>query len=282
MRKVGGHVSIAGGLINAVENTKKIGGNCMQIFAGSPRLWARKLWDKKDADNFISVVTSSDFEPVFIHALYLINLATDNSELLQKSIDSLVIDIKNGAQINSAGVIVHIGSHQGRGFDTAKEQIVKSINKILEETKDCDLLLENDAGQNGKIGSIEEIAYLISEINNPRLKVCFDTAHLFEGGLDLRDKKVVNQFIEEIKSQKVLDKLKCIHLNDSATDLDSHRDNHADLGNGKIGLDGLRNFVNHAELIHLPLLLETPGPDKMGPDKENINLAKEISTNTSH
>ncbi len=276
MRKVGGHVSIAGGIANAIKNTQGIGGNCMQIFAGSPRLWARSLWNKNDADNFISQAKETDLNPVFIHALYLVNLATDNPELLEKSEKSLVTDIKNGAQINSEGVIVHIGSHQGRGFDTAKAQIVSSLKKILNETENCDFLLENDAGQNGKIGSVEEIAYLIKEVNNPRLKICFDTAHLFEGGLDMRKKEVVEEFISELKSQNILDKIKCIHLNDSATDLDSHRDNHADLGKGKIGIEGLSNFVNHKNLKDLPLILETPGPDKMGPNIENITIAKSL------
>jgi deoxyribonuclease-4 len=273
MRKVGGHVSIAGGIANAIKNTQVIGGNCMQIFAGSPRLWARILWLQKDTENFVTLVKESGLNPVFIHALYLVNLATDNPELLEKSENSLIVDIKNGAQINSEGVIVHIGSHQGRGFDSAKNQIVSSLKKILNATNNCDFLLENDAGQNGKIGSVDEIAYLIKEVNSPRLKICFDTAHLFEGGLDMRKKEVVEQFILELKSQNILEKIKCVHLNDSATDLDSHRDNHADLGKGKIGIDGLRNFVNHPALIHLPLILETPGPDKMGPNKENIAIA---------
>lgn len=276
MRKVGGHVSIAGGISNAVANTLNIGGNCLQVFAGSPRLWARQLWKKEDVSNFLSLVSQKNLNPVFIHALYLINLGSDKPDLLQKSIDSLIIDLKNGDQINSSGVIVHIGSHQGRGFDSVKEQIVTSIKQILAHTEKTPLLLETDAGQNGKIGSIEEISYLIKEVNNPRLGICFDTAHLFEGGLDLREKAKVAYFVQELKGLNILDKVLCIHLNDSATDLDSHRDNHADLSKGKIGLEGLANFVNHPDLIKLPLILETPGEDKMGPDLKNITIAKSL------
>ena len=276
MRKVGGHVSIAGGISNAVANTLNIGGNCLQVFAGSPRLWARQLWKKEDVSNFLSLVSQKNLNPVFIHALYLINLGSDKPDLLQKSIDSLIIDLKNGDQINSSGVVVHIGSHQGRGFDSVKEQIVTSIKQILAHTEKTPLLLETDAGQNGKIGSIEEISYLIKEVNNPRLGICFDTAHLFEGGLDLREKAKVAYFVQELKGLNILDKVLCIHLNDSATDLDSHRDNHADLGKGKIGLEGLANFVNHSDLIKLPLILETPGPDKSGPNAENILIAKSL------
>lgn len=274
MRKVGGHVSIAGGIKNAVQNTQNIGGSCMQIFAGSPRLWARALWSASDAENFVELCHVKNLNPVFIHALYLVNLATDNPELLEKSIASLVTDLQNGAQIKSSGVIVHIGSHQGRGFNSVKNQIVKSLQKILSLTKDCDFLLENDAGQNGKIGSIEEISCLLKDVNSDRLGICLDTAHLFEGGLDLRDLSAVENFVLELKKIDLLDKVRCIHLNDSATEFNSHRDNHADLGKGKIGIEGLKKFVNHPALIHLPLILETPGPEKQGPNKENIEIAK--------
>lgn len=273
MRKVGGHVSIAGGIKNAVQNTQNIGGNCMQVFAGSPRLWTRQLWKKSDTELFLSQISKENLNPVFIHALYLVNLGTDNPELLAKSIAALTLDVQNGDLINSSGVVVHIGSHQGRGFDSIKNQIVSSLQQILNATEKTPLLLETDAGQNGKIGSIEEISFLIKEVNNDRLGICFDTAHLFEGGLDLRDISLVQKFITELKNLDLLSKVKCIHLNDSATEFDSHRDNHADLGIGKIGIEGLKNFVNQPELIHLPLILETPGPEKQGPNKENIEIA---------
>jgi len=276
MRSVGGHVSIAGGIENAVTNTLNIGGNCMQIFAGSPRLWSRSLWSADVAEKFKESVKNNNLGPVFIHALYLVNLGTDNPELLEKSVNSLITDIKNGALIGSSGVVVHIGSHQGRGFDTVKNQIVESINKILKETSGCDFLIENDAGQNGKIGSIEEISYLMSAVSNPRLKICFDTAHLFEGGLDMRNRSNVDMFVESLKSENLLSKVVCIHLNDSATDLDSHRDMHADLGEGKIGLEGLKNFISHSDFSHLPVILETPGKDHTGPDSKNIEIAKSL------
>lgn len=276
MRKVGGHVSIAGGISNAIQNTINIGGNCMQIFAGSPRLWSRQLWKKEEVEKFTNLSKEKDLNPVFIHALYLVNLGTDKEDLLQKSIDSLILDIQNGDQIGAAGVVVHIGSHQGRGFDSIKNQIVESLHKIISATSKTPILLETDAGQNGKIGSIEEIAFLIKAVNNPRAQICFDTAHLFEGGLDLREKNQVNEFVKNLHNLNLIDKVSCIHLNDSATDLDSHKDNHADLGKGKIGTDGLSNFVNHPDLLNLPLILETPGKDKMGPDLENITIAKSL------
>jgi len=276
MRRIGGHVSVAGGVSKSIENSRIIGGNCLQIFAGSPRLWARSPFPSEEVDKFLSLSKNNDIDPVFIHALYLVNLASDNQDLLFKSINSLVADLKNGSLINSAGIIVHIGSHQGRGFQTVKKQLISSIKEILSRTEITNLILENDAGQNGKIGSPEELAELINEINDPRLKICFDTAHLFESGIDLRDSSSVDRLVSFLKAKNILDRLVCIHLNDSATTLDSHRDMHANLGEGEIGLAGLSNLINHPDLKHLPLILETPGDNREGPNEKNITVAKSL------
>ena len=276
MRKIGGHVSVAGGLPNAVENSLKVGGNCMQIFAGSPRSWARTPYNLEETNTFRKGVEKNDLDPVFIHALYLINLATDNEDLLEKSTLSLIGDLENGERIKSAGVIVHIGSHQGRGFDTVSQQLIEVIKSILSRTEHTPLILENVAGQNGKIGALNEINFLIDKIQDPRLRVCLDTAHLFEAGYDFTSDIGLEKLISELTEFDLLDKLSLLHLNDSATDLNSHRDIHANLGAGLIGIPGLSNLVNHPRLAHLPLILEVPGEDKHGPDKVNIKTAFEI------
>lgn len=275
-RRVGGHVSVAGGLSKAINNALEIGGNCMQIFAGSPRLWARKEYEQASVDQFLDLVESNNLGPVFIHALYLVNLASEKPDLLAKSIDALVMDLTNGAKIKSAGVVVHIGSHLGLGFDAVKDRVVESIITILSKTSGCDLLLENDAGQNGKIGSFEELSYLISKVDDPRLRICLDSAHMFAEGVDLRSSSEVVKLVDTLKELKLLDRVKCLHLNDSASDLGSHRDIHANLGEGEIGLGGLSNLVNHPELKHLPLILETPGVDHSGPDTKNISVARSL------
>jgi deoxyribonuclease IV len=276
-RKIGGHVSIAGNLLNSITSTQKIGGNCLQIFAGSPRVWSRKPFDSNIASEFVNQTNSLDLNPVFIHALYLVNLAAVNQNLINQSVDSIIADMNNGQLIHAAGVIVHIGSHQGRGFDSVKTDLVKIIKSILDQTSIVPLVLENDAGQNGKIGSIEELAFIFENISSPRLKICLDTAHLFETGYDLRRKESVDHLVDELTSHNLQDKLICIHLNDSRTPLDSHRDMHANLGEGEIGLEGLGYFVNHPKLNHLPLILEVPGADKTGPDKKNIDIAKSLT-----
>lgn len=278
MRFVGGHVSIAGGLHHAIDNSLAIGGNCLQIFAGSPRLWFRKPFDSGDIEKFLSGIKNHHFGPVFIHALYLVNLASLGPDLFEKSINSLMMDLQNGARINSAGVIIHIGSHLGAGFDSVQDQLVAGLQRILALTSGCDLILENAAGQNGKIGSLTELSYLIEKVADPRLKVCLDTAHLFAAGLDLRSTEETEKLLKELKSLKLLDRLVCLHLNDCASDLGSHRDLHANIGEGKIGLEGLKSFINHQDLLHLPLILEVPGDDKQGPNLKNISLVKGLTS----
>ena len=274
MRKIGGHVSIAGGLSKAIENILKIDGSCLQIFAGSPRVWLRQPFAENEVYTFLDGINQYRLGPVFIHALYLVNLASLNQNIFEKSVNSLVIDMTNGARIHSAGVIIHIGSHLGAGFDSVKDQLIVSIQRILAETEGCDLILENAAGQNGKIGSLEELSFLINKVNSPRLKVCLDTAHLFAAGIDLRQTNSVSKLINDLKQFNLLSKLVCLHLNDCASDLGSHRDLHAKIGEGKIGLEGLKLFINQKEFQNLPLILEVPGDNKQGPDLKNIILVK--------
>ena len=277
MRYVGAHVSIAGALSNSIDNILKIDGNCLQIFAGSPRLWFRKPFSEKEVRDFLHGIKEHHLGPVFIHALYLVNLASINSEVFEKSVTSLVMDMQNGARISSAGVIVHSGSHLGAGFDSVKDQLVAVLERILAQTDNCDLILENAAGQNGKIGSLSELSYLVKKINDPRLKICLDTAHLFASGVDLRKPEIVATLITDLKDFNSLNRLVCLHLNDCASELDSHRDLHANIGEGRIGLEALKLFVNQKDLIHLPLILEVPGENKQGPDLKNITLVKRFT-----
>lgn len=275
MRRVGGHVSTAGGLANALKNTTSIGGNCLQIFAGSPRSWTRKLYDEKDVSVYLNAATKLDYSPTFIHALYLINLASDNPDLLEKSIDSLILDLKNGQLIKSGGVVVHLGSHQGRGFSTVSGQVIGAIAQILSATEETPFVIENSAGQKGKIGSITEIGELFAKVNHPRLKLCLDSAHLFEAGYDLRNLSAIDSLVNELSHQNLLDHLVCLHINDSKTEFDSKNDQHANLGDGKIGLVGLSQFVNHPAFVNLPIILEVPG-DLGFPDARQISLARSL------
>lgn len=276
-RRVGGHVSTAGGMSTAVENTLAIGGNAIQIFAGSPRMWARSLYPVKVAEAFKKLVAEHDLNPVYIHALYLTNLATDNPEMLAKSIEALETDMTNSAAIGGAGVVLHIGSHQGRGWEHDKAQVVSAIKEVLGATpKNSILLLENSAGQQGKIGSLIELKDILDAIPNDRLKVCLDTAHAFEAGYNFTTQSGLEMWISEIEKTIGLDKIELFHLNDSKTPLGSGRDNHQNIGDGFIGEGGIKTLINHPKFKHLPLILEVPGIEGMGPDKANIDRVKSL------
>lgn len=277
MRKIGAHVSSSGGISNAIKNTLEIGGNAMQIFAGSPRMWKRSLYKESDSSSFKQLAKDHDLNPVYIHALYLTNLASDNPELREKSRNALITDMANSSAIASAGVVLHIGSHQGRGFESDKDIVVKEIEMVLDQTPpDSILLLENSAGQKGKIGNFNELNYLLSQLDSPRVKVCLDTAHAFESGYALNTDEGLELFVKDIKKHISLDKVELLHLNDSRTPLGSARDIHDNIGEGYLGKIGIEKIINHPDLIQLPLILEVPGFDRKGPDSKNINIVKSL------
>lgn len=277
MRKIGAHVSTAGGLLNAVKNTREIGGNCMQIFAGSPRTWARSLYATETARAFRETVEFEEFNPVYIHALYLTNLASDVDDLRRKSKEALVIDMKNAALIGARGVILHIGSHQGRGFDSVAQTLLGEIGDVLAQTPvAANLILENSAGQNGKIGTLEELKYLVENLKSDRIKVCLDTAHAFASGHDLRDSAGVERLKLAIDNTFGLSNLEVLHLNDSKAPLGSGRDLHENIGAGMIGKEGLQLTINNSAFADLPVILEVPGFDKKGPDQDNIAIVKTL------
>lgn len=242
-------------------------------------MWARSLYAPKVAKDFRLKLNDYDLKPIYIHALYLTNLASDNPEILAKSKVALIADMINSAAIGSAGVILHIGSHQGRGWDHDRDQVISSIQEVLDSTPpESILLLENSAGQQGKIGSLPELASILSSLSSDRLKVCLDTAHAFEAGYNFATPEGLEMWVSEIEKTITLDKVELLHLNDSKTPLGSGRDMHQNIGDGFIGEAGLRNLINHPKLSHLPLILEVPGLEGSGPDKANIDRVKALIT----
>jgi deoxyribonuclease IV len=277
MRKIGAHVSTAGGLLNAVKNIQNIGGNCLQIFAGSPRTWKREIYSEEISTKFKQLINEHHLDPVFIHALYLVNLASDNPEILKNSFESLKNDLINGQKINSEGVIVHLGSTKGKSFDSVKDHLLNTIKKLLFETKDTPLIIENAASNRGKIGTISDLEFLSRHLPEARIKFCLDTAHLFASGFDLRQDSVIETLINTLNKANILNRLTLLHLNDSKASLDSGRDLHENIAEGQIGRKGLACFINHPKLRHLALILEVPGEDKNGPDRLNIDKTKAIT-----
>lgn len=288
-RRIGAHVSAAGGVHLAIERAASIGGNCVQLFSGSPRVWHKPALNTVDPVKISSNVNKYHVSPIFIHAIYLVNLASNNPELVTKSVKSLEYELAFDSLIGGAGVIVHLGSHQGRGFEAMQQQLVERITEILTNTpENSTFLIENSAGQKGKIGSqLEEVCYLLTEleqaggyVSKKRLGWCFDTCHAFAAGYHLGDSTKLaggeQSALVSIGELDLWSTLRLVHVNDSRDPFASGRDRHANLGDGLIPAADLRSFLNQPEITHIPLILEVPGLEKKGPDEENVVRLQEL------
>lgn len=280
MRQVGAHLSTSGGLFKAVISTVEMGGNAVQIFSSSPRMWLASPPKEEVVEQFRVLKAKHEVKPVFIHAKYLVNLASDNPDLVEKSRKSLSFDFEVGKMIGASGVIVHLGSHQGRGFEAVFDQVTQEIKTILDVSEsDCMFLIENAAQKKGKIGyRLEEISKLLQAVSSGRVGWCLDSCHAYNAGYFL-GKTAGNpllgfDIVDEIEKYGLVGSLKCLHLNDSRDEFDSGRDRHANLGEGMMGRDELMEYVNHPKLNHLPVIIETPGFEGKGPDKKNLDILK--------
>ncbi len=281
---IGAHVSMAGGLDKAIQRASNIGCNCMQIFSGSPRSWSRNLPTENDLNKLFSEKKKIDFKSIFTHALYLINLASPDNELKQKSINSLIHELKFDSLIKGSGVVVHLGSHLGKGWENVKGQLLLTLKEILEKAPlDSTLLIENSAGQKGKIASnLDEIHWLIDTLNDQRVGWCVDTCHAFSAGYPLvasssfsKDNNTPD-LLTEINRLNLIETLKCIHVNDSQVEFAAGNDRHDNIGEGKIPPQDLKEFLNHLDIKKIPLITEVPGFDNKGPDLENIKRIKKL------
>lgn len=281
MKKIGAHVSASGGLDKAIIRANDIGANCLQLFSGSPRVWKKKNLNEVVTDRLFAKQKELEISPLFTHALYLINLVSDKDELLEKSTNSLIYELNFDSKIKGAGVVIHAGSHQGRGWDASKQLLVEQIKKVLDQTPaDSTLLIENSAGQKGKLHSnLEEIKWTLDQlaeyVTSGRLGWCFDTCHAHAAGYQLGEQKT-NSAIETINKLSLWSTLKCIHVNDSRDDFDSGRDRHANIGDGQIPKEDLKYFLNFQKVTDIPLVTEVPGLDGKGPDKENVERIRKL------
>ena len=288
-RRIGAHVSASGGLDKAVERAHAIGCNAVQVFSASPRVWKKPDLDSIDTKKFFAKQTELDIFPVITHGLYLINLASDNPAQIQKSVDSLIFELQFDALIKGGGVVVHLGSHQGRGWEASKEQLAKHISTILKQTpEESTFLIENSAGQNGKLNSdLSEIRWLFDQVKSPRLKWCFDTCHGHAAGFKLSPKSTLHLdeagknpergvIEDELEKLDLWKTLACIHVNDSKDPYASGRDRHENLKDGMIPTADLEYFLNLKKIEHIRLITEVPGIEGNGPDEENIVRFKQL------
>lgn len=275
--RVGAHVSISGGVEKAVERQKEETGNCGQIFAGSPRTWSTSEFSEEEGQNFQELRDEEDQNPYAIHSTYLVNLATPKDDLFEKSLKCLQAELDAAETLGVEYVVFHPGAHTGSGRENGIERIAEGIDE-LEIPENVTLLLENTAGKGTTLGkSMGELRQMIDEAETPdeKIGVCIDTCHAHAAGYELREEEGFQDFIQEIKEDIGLERVKVLHLNDSKDPKGSEKDNHQDIGYGEIGEQGFRNVVNAEELQDLPMILETPS-DNRASYKENIEKIKEL------
>ena len=275
--KLGAHVSAAGGLDKSIDRAESMGAETIQIFASSPRVWESKTPAEENISAFREKSGKANISPIFLHAPYLVNMGGDE-ELLEKSIKALVGHLKIGKDIGAAGVIFHLGSHKGVGFEKIRDQTIVSIQEILIKTSSgISLIIENSAGMGSHIGSsFEEIGTLIRAVNNPRMKVCLDTQHCIAAGYNIADPEGIKSSLDEFDKMIGLSKLVVVHANDSKMELGAGVDRHENIGEGHIGMEGFENIMRYPAFNDIPFILEVPGFDKKGPDKQNLDRLKNI------
>jgi deoxyribonuclease-4 len=272
---IGAHVSPAGGLDKAVARGDERGAQSIQIFNQSPRMWRPTAYDEDDfAACREALGKSRRVKAVLIHAVYLLNCASTDKEIVQKSRASLIQSLRVGAGIGAAGVVLHPGSAKQGDVGQAIRRAGKVIGEALSETEKCPLHLEDTAGAGGTLGrSFAELAALLDAAGGvKRLSVCLDSCHLLASGYDIRTAEGLTETLHEFRREIGMKRLGSLHLNDSQTPLGSNRDRHANVGQGELGESGCAVFLSEPLFEKLPCVLETQGPERQGPSAEEIEL----------
>ncbi len=261
---IGAHVSPAGGPAKAVERGEQQGAGAIQIFNQNPRAWKPSVYSDEQVESFHGAMAASKkVEALLIHAVYLLNPASEEKEFRDKTLASLVASLQAGDRLGAQAVVLHPGSAKAGDVPKAIKRAGKVIAKALEESDRCALHLEDTAGAGGTLGrSFAELAELLDASGGgKRLGVCLDSCHLLASGFDIRTAEGLASVLDDFDAQIGLGRLGSLHLNDSQTPLGSNRDRHARVGQGELGDDGCAVFLSEPRFEDLPCVLETPGPD---------------------
>jgi deoxyribonuclease IV len=275
---IGAHVSPAGGLPKAIERGIERGCQAIQIFNQSPRMWKPTQYRDEDVAAFREAMADSPIDAVLIHAVYLLNCASDDSEIRKKSLTSLTHSLRVGHAIGASAVVLHPGSAKTGHVGEAIARAGKTIAAALSDSEGCELHLENTAGAGGTLGrSFDELAALIDAAGaGKRLGVCLDSCHLLASGYDIRTPEKLSRVLRESTKKLGRGTVRSLHLNDSLTPLGSNRDRHANIGKGELGRKGCGAFLSAPSLQKLPCVLETPGENRDGAGTKEIALAMRL------
>ena len=285
---VGAHVRGGGPLADTVARGRELGAEVIQVFTQSPRMWRPSRHTPAAIAAFREAMAAQDeVRAAFCHATYLVNLATADPGLLARSVECLVDNFRVATEMGAQGLVLHVGSHRGGGFEGCIGQVATALAEVLhavpppDDGPACPILLENAAGAGGTVGrDFEELAGILQRVSDPwgpgdRLGVCLDTQHLWASGIDFASVGAADRVVDGVDAVVGLDRLRCLHLNDSAVAFGANRGRHANLGSGTIGYAGLAALLGHPKLQGVPAVLEVPG-DGSGPTAEQVARAKAL------
>jgi len=274
--QIGAHVSSSGGIDKAIDRAVAIEADSVQVFTQSPRTWRPTNHDPASFERFREKRAEAGIGGVLCHAVYLVNLASPDPVLYDRSVATLSNTTEVACAIGADGVVFHVGSHLGSGLEAGLEHVLPALEQVLElTTGETWILMENSAGAGGTIGrSIDELATIHERLGrHPRLGICLDSCHLWVSGVDVTDPVALDACLDELDSAIGLDRLRALHVNDAAAPFASNRDRHANILEGELG-EKLGVFLSNARLQGLPAVLETAGPENRGPDVHEIRKAK--------
>ncbi len=272
-RRIGVHISIAGGIDKGLERARELGCSTVQLFSHNPRGWSIGSRDPLEITRFRTIKKEFDIRPVFIHTSYLINLASAQRDLLRKSVDMIKAELDIADQINAEYVVLHTGSASGDQPAAARARAVEALKQVAEQGSwKAGLLLENTAGERGDITSrIPEIAGIIEKVSSGLIAgLCLDTCHAFSAGYDIATENGIEGLADEIGKYIAKEHLRLIHFNDSKKPVGSGVDRHEHIGEGTVGRAGLKKFLKHPLFLNIPLILETPKKSDED-DKRNLS-----------
>jgi len=276
---IGAHVSASGGAFRAIENGVALGVSAIQMYGASPKMWIAKEPDKENIKKFERAREKSGISSVYLHAAYLVNLASPNNEIYEKSIKNLSDHLKITELLGANGLVFHVGSGKDLTKKEALEKEISAMKRVLKYVPGkSQLIMENSAGGGAKIGSdISDMKTLFEGVNSSRVKVCFDTAHALEAGLiEKYTEKSVKELFDKWDKEIGLKEIVALHINDSKTVFNSHHDRHENIGEGEIGIKGFRSLAEDKRLWDKDWILEVPGFEGKGPDKKNVEILKSL------
>lgn len=288
-RRLGVHLSLGAGLLRAAERAEALGLGALQLFTDNPTAWRRRASPPRDLEAFRRRIAGLGIDPVVVHAPYLLNLASPDAAVWERSVAVLAHELRVAPTFGARAVVLHLGSHLGSGPEAGIARIGQGVATALAEAAGADppppavrILVENSAGSGDAVGSsMAEVAAVLRAVEERdvapgRVGVCLDTAHAWSAGYAIDSAEGVDRLLAEIEATIGLRRLAVVHLNDSRAELGSRVDRHEHIGAGRIGPEGLRRILVHPALAHVAYILETPGMDD-GWDAVNLARARAVA-----